>query len=289
MTRIHPTAIIHPGAQLGLDVSVGPYSLVDAAAVIGDRTQIGSHVVIRGQVHMGTDNIVGAGSALGEPAQHLHAGAGGGVVMGSHNCLRERVTIHAAMDAGRQTVLGDHNYLMVNAHVAHDCVVGDHTILVNNVMLGGHVIVQDRAYVGGGAGIHQHCRVGRNAIVGGTACITQDVPPFVTVDGMGAQIVGLNTIGLRRSGYSRQDMLQLKAAYRLIYRSGLRWSEVLEELQLRFSSGPAAAFREFFLTGTRGYIQERKTPRGAVVRLVMGTEEDETPATPSRQRNRRVA
>ena len=172
---------------------------------------------------------------------------------------------------------------MVNAHVAHDCRVGDHVILANNSMLAGHAEVGDRAYAGGGAGIHQFCRVGALAMLGGYALITQDVPPFVLVDGKSNLIVGLNLIGLRRSGMAAEEIDELKRAYRLIYRSGLKWSETLDALDREFESGPAAEFRPFLAATKRGVVSERRVPRGATVSL------PKTASTPDAEEKTRKA
>jgi UDP-N-acetylglucosamine acyltransferase len=139
---------------------------------------------------------------------------------------------------------------------------------VNHVLLGGHVQVDDRAYIGGAVAVHQFCRIGRLAMIGGLARITQDVPPFVMIEGGIALVVGLNKIGLRRNGYTPEQILQLKHAYRVIYREGRRWSEVLEILKAEFPTGPAVAFHEFFKVGKRGFIQERRISRKATLKLV---------------------
>jgi UDP-N-acetylglucosamine acyltransferase len=173
---------------------------------------------------------------------------------------------------------------MVGAHVAHDCHLGDNVILTNNVMLGGHVHVDDRAYVSGGVAVHQFCRIGHLAMVGGLARVRQDVPPFVTLDGGTTMVVGLNRVGLRRAGYGLEQMEQLKNAYRLIYRSGLPWDEMLDQLEREFVEGPASEFAAFFRDGQRGFVQERRTPPGATVRLVR--EEDEGRALSLREAER---
>ena len=162
---------------------------------------------------------------------------------------------------------------MVNVHVAHDCHIGDNVIMANNVMLAGHVSIGNRAFISGAVGIHQFCRVGAFAMVGGQAHITQDIPPFVTVDGQSSLIVGLNKIGLKRAGFSDTEMKELKEAYRIIYRSGARWAEVLEQLKAQFSTGAAAAFSSFFAEGKRGFVQERRTPPSATIKLVTSGEE----------------
>ncbi|MCA9240898.1 MAG: hypothetical protein KDA37_11895, partial [Planctomycetales bacterium] len=158
--------------------------------------------------------------------------------------------------------------LMVGSHVAHDCTVGNNVVLTNNAMLGGHVEVGDRAYLAGGAAVHQFCRVGRIAMVGGLARVTQDVPPFVLIDGESFAVVGLNKVGLRRAGLLLEEVRDLKAAYQIFYRSGLTFEERLETISAEFLHGPAAEFGEFFLGGSRGFVRERRTPPGATIRPI---------------------
>jgi UDP-N-acetylglucosamine acyltransferase len=188
-------------------------------------------------------------------------------VIGAGNTIRENVTFHRAMAEDGETVIGDNNLFMVNSHVAHDCRVGNHTIFANNSMLAGHVTVGDRAYLSGAAAAHQFCRIGTLAMVGGQAHVNKDVPPFVTLDGLSSHVVGLNSIGLRRAGFSSNEITQLKQAYRILYRSGQSWNEILQRLQDEFPQGVAAQFHLFLSTTTRGIMSERRMPPGAVVRL----------------------
>jgi UDP-N-acetylglucosamine acyltransferase len=191
----------------------------------------------------------------------------GRVIVGERTVIRENVTVHRAMHSDGETRIGADCLLMVGAHVAHDCRVGNRVILTNNVLLGGHVQVGDRAVLGGAVAVHQHCRIGRLAMIGGCARVVQDVPPFVLTDGEGGMIVGLNRIGLRRSGMERAEMDELKEAYRLIYRLGLSFDEMVATLRRTFPSGPAAEFAEFFRTSKRGFVQERRSPPKVAIRL----------------------
>jgi UDP-N-acetylglucosamine acyltransferase len=200
----------------------------------------------------------------------------GRVVIGAGNVLREFVTVHRAMSADRETVIGDGNLLMAGAHVAHDCRLGDRIVIANGTALGGHVVVEDRAFISAMVGVHQFCRIGRLAMVGGQAHIVKDVPPFVTVDGVSSKIVGLNLVGLRRAGTTPADIAGLKAAYRLIYRSGLPWTTVLDYLAVQFPDGPARHFREFFQGGTRGFVPARAMPAGATLLLHDELDENES-------------
>ena len=264
---IHPYALISPEAVIGQDVHIGPFSTVEAGVVIGDGCRVAARVTIKSGVRLGKENEICEGAVLGGVAQHLSPSAEiGGLVIGDRNIIRENSTLHRAMHAGADTRMGNDCLLMVGAHVAHDCVIDDHVVLTNNVMLAGHVEVGSRAYLGGGVAVHQFCRVGRVAMVGGLARVVQDVPPFVTIDGSSGHIVGLNRVGLRRAGLQLHEIKQLKAAYQLIYRSGLPFETRLETLREQFPSGPAAEFEEFFRGGSRGFVRERRTPPGATIR-----------------------
>jgi UDP-N-acetylglucosamine acyltransferase len=269
VASIHPTAIVDPRAELGRDVTVGPLCIVEPGVVLGDGCRLEARAIIKSRTTLGQDNEIGEGAILGGRAQHVQIHEPGGTLtIGSGNRIRENATIHRGWANDATTTIGDHCYIMVNAHIGHDCRIGSHCILVNNCMLGGHVHVDDRAYVSGGVAVHQFCRIGRLAMVGGLARIVQDVPPFVMVDGENTQIVGLNKVGLRRNGYTAEQILQLKEAYRVIYRQGLRWKEVLEILARDFSTGPAAAFHEFLRSGKRGFVQERRISRKATLKIV---------------------
>lgn len=273
---IHPAAVVSPLAKIGQDVVVHPFCVIEAGASIGDGCILESRVVVKQGTTLGRNNHIYEGAILGGVPQHLRMPEEvGSLVIGDSNTIRENVTIHRGLEAGHATVLGDHNLLMVNVHIAHDCRLGNHTIFANNAMLAGHVSVDDRAYVSGAVGVHQFCRIGRLAMVGGQAHVVKDVPPFVTVDGKSTYVVGLNQVGLRRNGFSREDIAQLKAAYRLIFRSGLRWSEMLERLAAEFTSGPAAQFHEFFTGGKRGFTPERRLPKGSTIKLTEETDDAE--------------
>lgn len=266
--KIHPTAVVDPAAILGDDVKIGPLSVVEGDVVIGDGCQLQHHVVIKNGTTLGPGNVVCEGAVLGGLPQHINVPEHPGrLSIGAGNTIRENVTFHRAMAEDGETIIGDNNLFMVNSHVAHDCRVGNHTIFANNSMLAGHVTVGDRAYFSGAAAAHQFCRIGPLAMVGGQAHVNKDVLPFVTLDGLSSHVVGLNTIGLRRAGYALEDIRQLKQAYRIIYRSGLSWNDILQQLQEEFPEGCAAQFHQFMATTTRGIMTERRLPPGAVVRI----------------------
>lgn len=278
---IHPLAVVSPYAVLGCDVKIGPFSVVEQGVEIGDGTMLAARTVVRTGTTLGRNNIVFEGAVLGGMPQHMHMPEyPGRVVIGDGNVIRENVTVHRAMESEKLTCIGNGCLLMVGCHVAHDCTVGDNVILTNNSLLGGHVTVGDRAFVSGGVAVHQFCRIGRLAMVGGLARVTRDVPPYVMVDGGSTMIVGLNRVGLRRAGFTPQQQIDLKEAYRVIYRSGLSWDDMLDKLQTEYTDGPAADFLPFFLGGhSRGYVQERRTPPGATVRIVRDEQESSDAAT----------
>jgi UDP-N-acetylglucosamine acyltransferase len=270
VAQIHATALVDSRAELGRDVVIGPWCIVEAGAVVGDGCRLEARVVIKSRTTLGDNNEVGEGAVIGGAAQHVHVHQPGGTLtIGSHNRFRENVTIHRGWNNDAATTIGDHNMFMVGSHVAHDCQVGNHCIFVNHVLLGGHVQVDDRAYLGGASAIHQFCRIGRLAMIGGIAKVTQDVPPFIMIEGGGdSEVIGLNKVGLRRNGYTPDQILQLKQAYRIIYREGRRWAEVLGTLQSEFKDGPATLFYEFLKTGKRGFVQERRISGKATLKLI---------------------
>lgn len=270
-------SVISPVARIGQGVHIGPFCVIEPDVVIGDGCRLESRVAVRNGTRLGPDNRIFEGAVLGGPPQHVHMPEKPGLVLiGAGNTIRENVTIHRALDEAHTTVVGDNNLLMVNVHVAHDCHVGSHVIFANNSMLAGHIEVADRAYVSGAVAVHQFCRIGAFAMVGGQAHVTQDVPPYVTVDGQSSCVVGLNQIGLRRAGFSPDDILQLKEAYRVIYRRGLKWEAVLETLRTEFNAGPAALFYQFLSATRRGIVSERRLPPGATLKL-RRADDEQTP------------
>jgi UDP-N-acetylglucosamine acyltransferase len=224
--------------------------------------------VIKAGVKAGCHNEFGEHAVIGGVPQHVARPAAiGRVVIGDHNVFREHVTVHRAMKPEAVTTVGDRNYVMAGTHFGHDVTIGNNCIFANAALLGGHVTVEDRAFVSGAVAVHQFCRIGRLAMVGGHARVVQDVPPFMLLDGQSGCIVGLNIVGLRRSGHSAEDIATLKSAYRTIYRRGLPWKDVLDALLAEFNAAPVAHLREFLAGGSRGFSQERRTPPSATLRL----------------------
>ncbi|MEO0531584.1 MAG: acyl-ACP--UDP-N-acetylglucosamine O-acyltransferase [Planctomycetota bacterium] len=266
---IHASAIVDPSAELGVGVEVGPFSLIEAGAVIGDRCQIGARSTVKSGVTLGEENTLFEGVVLGGLPQHAAPpGPPGTLLVGDRNLFRENVTVHLAMHADACTRIGSDCMMMVASHVAHDCVIADRVVLTNNVMLAGHVTVGERAFLGGGSAVHQHCRVGRLAMVGGMARVTQDIPPFVTIDGDSGSVVGLNRVGLRRAGVSRQEIAAVKDAYRILYRSGASFEERMTMLAETHTEGPASEFEPFLAETSRGFVRERRSPPGGTIRVI---------------------
>jgi UDP-N-acetylglucosamine acyltransferase len=286
---IHPSAIVDPTAQLGRDVEIGPFAMVEAGAKIGDRCKLGPRSTVKSGSTLGCDNSLYEGAVLGGlPQLAAPTGPPGKLIVGDRNVFRENVTVHLAMTEKGVTRIGNDCLLMVASHVAHDCVIADRVILTNNVMLAGHVSVGERAFLGGGSAVHQHCRVGRIAMVGGMARIVQDVLPFVTIDGDSGAVVGLNRVGLRRSGMSRDEMAEIKEAYRIIYRSGESFAERLAMLSERFQEGPAAELEPFLRDTSRGYARERRSPPGGTIRVIEDAMDSPVEEMTEKQSNRRA-
>ncbi|HHH13907.1 MAG TPA: acyl-ACP--UDP-N-acetylglucosamine O-acyltransferase [Thiolapillus brandeum] len=230
---IHPTAIIDQSARLGEGVRIGPFSIIGPGVEIGDGCEIGSHVVIARNTRMGCNNRIFQFASVGEdPQDKKYAGEETWLEIGDHNVIREYATLHrGTVQDGGVTRVGSHNLLMAYTHVAHDCVIGDHTILANAASLGGHVQVHDWAILGGFSLVHQFTRVGAHSFAAMGSAIGKDVPPYVMVGGQPAAPRGINHEGLKRRGFSDEEIGAIKRAYRRLYRSGLRLEEALEEIR----------------------------------------------------------
>ncbi len=232
MSLLHPTAIIAAGAELGPDVEVGPYCTVGAKVRLGAGTRLISHAVIDGDTELGAGCTVFPFASVGLQTQDLKFRGGlSRTVIGSSTTIRECVTIHAATSEGGITRIGDHGHIMAYAHVAHDSHVGHHVILSNGAQVAGHVVVEDRAIISAMSGLHQFGRVGTLSFVGAYCKVTQDVPPYMLVDGSPARVPAINAVGLKRAGLSDEVQRVLKQAHRLLYRSDLVTSDALREIE----------------------------------------------------------
>ncbi len=225
---IHPTAIVHPEAQLGDNVTVGPFAVIEGAATIGDGCVIQAHAIIGAHVVMGRENHIGYSAIIGSDPQDLafKPEVRSQVRIGDRNRIREHCTLHRGTAEGSETVMGDDCYLMAGAHLGHNSRIGDRVILANNALLGGHVLIASGVFVGGGSAFHQHTRVGRLAMTQGNSGFSKDLPPF-TIGADVNGIAGLNVVGLRRAGLNADQRREVKEAYRLLYRSGLNTAQAL--------------------------------------------------------------
>jgi UDP-N-acetylglucosamine acyltransferase len=229
----HPTAIIDPAAELADDVSVGPYSIIGPKVRIESGTTIGPHVVLTGRTTIGRNNRIFQFSSLGEiPQDKKYSGEDTELVIGDDNTIREFCTFNLGTpDGGGRTVIGNDNWIMAYVHIAHDCIIGNHTIMANNAALAGHVTVADHAILGGYALIHQFCEIGEHAFISFASHVNQSVPPYVTVSGEKSSVKGINTEGLKRRGFTAEQIQNIRRAYRTLYRSGLTLDDARASLQ----------------------------------------------------------
>ncbi|PTQ90318.1 acyl-ACP--UDP-N-acetylglucosamine O-acyltransferase [Agitococcus lubricus] len=230
---IHPTAIIDSNAQIADDVIIGPYTIIGADVVIGSGCEIGPHVVIKGATTLGKNNRIFQFATIGEDCQDKkYKGERTFLEIGDNNTIRENCTIHrGTVQDNSITRIGSHNWLMVNTHIAHDCIVGDNCIFANNAGLAGHVKVGDGVIVGGNTGVHQFCQIGSYAMMGGASLVLKDIPAFVMVSGNPAQAAGMNFEGMRRRGWSSDTIMLLKRAYKVVYRQGLTLEVAIQQLE----------------------------------------------------------
>ena len=250
---IHPTAIVHPKAQLAAGVEVGPWSVVDEGVVLGAGCILGPFVHLTGRTTIGARNRFHAGCVIGDAPQDLrYAGAPTGLRIGDDNLFREHVTVHRSNVMGEETVIGSGNFLMVNSHVGHNCRIGNNTIVANGALIAGHVVIEDRAFISGNCLVHQFVRIGTLALMQGGSAISKDLPPFTVARGENG-ICGLNTVGLRRAQISSPDRLELKRLYHLLFRSGKRLQESLALAGERFQARPSRQVLEFMASSQRGF------------------------------------
>lgn len=230
MSGIHPSAIVSERAILAEDVTIGPFTIIDAGVEIGEGSVIGAHVWITGNAKLGRNNTVGYGSIIGAEPQDVSFAQDtySDVQIGDDNKIREYVTIHRSTSEGGSTKVGDSNFLMTGVHLAHDVQMGSHNGLANNVLIAGHVKLADHVFLGGGSAFHQFIHIGQYAIVQGNAVVSRDVPPYCMAHGRN-ELAGLNVIGLRRGGFTPKERSDIKRAYQLLFRSGGNMAESLAE------------------------------------------------------------
>ena len=255
-TKIHPTAIVHKNASLGLNVVIGPYSIIEKDVEINDGTQIGNYVTISSSTKIGKSCKVFHSCSIGEVPQDLKfQGEETKTVIGDYTTVREYVTINRGTKALGKTEIGSKCLLMAYVHVAHDCIVGDNVILANMATMGGHVTIGNWVSLGGGTLIHQFCRIGDHAFVGAGYKVTQDVPPFILVANQPLSFQGINRIGLKRRGFSTEDRKNIKKIYSIYFRSGLNRNRAIDKIELELEQ---SNFRDqilhFIKSSHRGII-----------------------------------
>ncbi len=232
MATIHPTAIVEPGAKLAETVKIGPYCVVGPDATLEDEVELVSHVVIAGHTRIGARTRIFPFASLGQPPQDLkYRGEKTSLVIGAQNIIREYATMNpGTAGGGGLTQVGDNGLFMAGVHIAHDCKVGNHVIMANNATLGGHVSVSDYAFLGGLSAVHQFVRIGPHAMIGGMTGVEADVIPYGLVMGDRARLQGLNIVGLKRRGFSREDIHNLRTAYRLLFAAEGTMAERLDDV-----------------------------------------------------------
>ncbi len=230
--KIHPTASVHPSVQFGKKVDIGPYVVIGPDVKIGDNTKIGSHTIIRKWTTVGSDNIINHNVSIGLPPQdYKYKGERNEIIIGNKNIIREFVTIHLPSGEGKQTVIGNENFIMVYAHIPHNCRVGNQAIIGGYVGLGGHTVVEDQVVIGGLVGIHQGTRLGRLAMIGSSSKVVQDIPPFMLFDGNPGYVRGLNLIGMQRRGISDEAQAEIKKCFKMLYMSRVNIKNAVDEIR----------------------------------------------------------
>lgn len=257
-TLVHATSLIHPNARLGENVEIGAFCIVEENVEIGDGTVLGHHVVVRGHTRLGRNNRVHSFACLGEPPQDKkYRGEPTRLEIGDNNTIREYCTLNlgTAQDVGI-TRVGDNNWIMAYAHIAHDCQVGSNVVLANSSQLAGHVSIGDHVILGGGTLVHQFCRVGAHAFTAGGSVVLRDVPPYVMAGGNSAAPHGINSEGLKRRGFSGEDIENIRRAYKTLYRTKLGFVEAKAVIAEQAQSNPhLRILSDFLATTDRGIIR----------------------------------
>ncbi|HVZ82009.1 MAG TPA: acyl-ACP--UDP-N-acetylglucosamine O-acyltransferase [bacterium] len=254
---IHPTSLVDPAAKLGPGVSVGPYSIIGPYVEIGEGTEIGAHCVVVGHTRLGKKNRVFTGAVVGsEPQDVKFQGETTFLEIGDENIIREYATLNPGTGEGSKTVIGNRNWIMIQAHVGHNCVIQDDVKLANGVMLGGHAVIEDHATVGGGTPVHQFVRIGRFAMIGGGFRVVQDIVPYMIAGDEPLKIYGVNQVGLERNGFSKDSIEALKQAHKIIFRKNLTLKEAMAALKTELpGSAEVGQILEFLALATRGIVR----------------------------------
>jgi UDP-N-acetylglucosamine acyltransferase len=264
--RVHPLALVEPGAELGEEVEVGPYCHVQGGARIGERTRLMSHVVVASHTTIGSDNVIHPGAVLGgAPQDRTYKGEATTLAIGDGNVIRECVTINrGTVKGGGATVVGDRNLLMACSHVGHDCRIGNEIVMANGVLIAGHVEIGDRCVLAGAVACHHFARVGRMAYVGGMSRVVHDVPPFTKVAGERVRVRALNLVGLQRGGVAEAEIEELKRVYGLLFRRKTALSQVIAHIEAPAGSLAAELLqfvREWISAPAGRFLEQFRTDR----------------------------
>ncbi|PKH04341.1 acyl-[acyl-carrier-protein]--UDP-N-acetylglucosamine O-acyltransferase [Psychromonas sp. MB-3u-54] len=258
IAMIHPTAIVHENAIIGKDVEIGPYTIIGDRVEIGDNCWIAPHVVIKGPTKMGKGNKIYQFASIGEDCQDLkYNGEETFLEIGDNNVFRESCTIHrgTAQDQGT-TRIGNHNLLMAYVHVAHDCVLGDNIILSNNATLAGHTKIANNVIIGGLSALHQFTRVGEFAMIGGCSAVNKDIPPYFMATGNYVEAQGVNSVGLKRSGFDSKAIMEIKRAYKILCREGNTLAQAKLKIAEKLAGCPELqVLYDFICEDSRGIVR----------------------------------
>jgi UDP-N-acetylglucosamine acyltransferase len=255
MSRVHPTAIVDARAEIDGDVQIGPYCVIGAGVRIGKGCRVHSHAVITGRTTLGEGNVVFPFASIGDTPQDLkYKGEPSELLIGNRNTIREYVSLNPGTTGGGMvTRVGDQNLLMMQCHIAHDCLLGDRNVVANGATLGGHVVIEDFVIVGGLVGIHQFVRIGTGAILGAGSMVSKDVPPYCNATGDRAKLHGLNLEGLKRRGFDKTVIALLRKAYRIVFQSALRTEDALKKIREELPAIPEIEkFASFIAQSGRG-------------------------------------
>ncbi len=263
-SRIASTARVHPEASIGPGTSIGEYCIVEADVTIGARCRLEPYVYVKRWTMIGDNNEISAGTVLGtDPLDKQFTGERSYLRIGHRNRIREHYTISRGTQPESVTQIGDDNYIMTSGHIAHNCVLGNNIVVASCALIAGHASIEDQAFISGGVVVHQHSKIGRMAMVGGNTRVNKDLPPYFLYTDFNAAPRGINLVGLTRAGVSPEDIRILKAAYRLLYRSGLPQNESLRLIEIEWPSPYTLHLVEFVRSSKRG-ICWKLTPRQRV-------------------------
>lgn len=254
---IHETALVSKKAKTGRNIKIGPYTIIDDEVEIGDNCEIGPKVHLLNGTKIGNNNYIGEGTLIGNDPQDLKfKGAKTYVHIGDNNVIREYVTIHKSTTEGKATIIGNNNFIMTMAHIAHDCKIGNNVVIVNYAGLSGHIEIDDFAFVSGLTAIHQNVRIGAHSMIGGGSKITMDVAPFMMAADYPARIIGINKVGLKRRGFTKERIDAIETLYKIFFKSGLQLKEAILKIESELSCiEDVKYFIEFVKNSRRGILR----------------------------------